>query len=136
MGPAHAPQRFRATPTHGLKLRLAARGRTRRPRRTRDPIFAHWRAELGPADLPWISTLITAPAFHHQGLGTRILHAARQELAAHGHPTTYLDCVAGFLPGYYEREGFTRLAAKTISYTPEVTLPMVLLQAPTTKPSG
>ncbi len=57
----------------------------------------------------WLSTLAVDRAYAGQGLANAALTAAENHLAANGVERIYLDCIEGFLPGFYTAAGYTLL---------------------------
>ena len=73
--------------------------------------FVDWPeyGELGPA--PWLRALATHPDFRGRQIGATAVTSALG-LVDQGQPL-YLDCVSGFLPGYYQALGFRHLGRQT-----------------------
>ncbi len=57
----------------------------------------------------WLSTLAVDRAHAGKGLANAALAAAEHHLASEGVQSIYLDCVDGFLPGFYAAAGYTLL---------------------------
>ncbi len=61
------------------------------------PAYQHIDASI------WLRALATHPDFRNQQIGE---FAIRSALELAGGETVYLDCVSGFLPSYYGKQGF------------------------------
>ncbi len=72
--------------------------------------FSDWTAFADQDPALWLRALATHPDQRGQGTGEFAVQKAL-EIAGSGQPL-WLDCVTGFLPGYYARLGFEILARR------------------------
>jgi GNAT superfamily N-acetyltransferase len=88
-----------------------------------------WAEVLTESETWWIHTLAIKSDYHGRGLGALTLQHSLAYLKAQGLSKIYLDCLAGFLPTYYARLGFTQLSAKNHTYpSGNTTFPIVLMK--------
>lgn len=78
----------------------------------------------------WLRALATHPRWRGKGIGTMAVRAA----LARTRPgqVLYLDCVSGFLPGYYGRFGFQVLDRQPLPVPGEPPLDITLMGCPPT----
>ncbi len=65
----------------------------------------------------WLRALATDPAHQKKGVGAFAVKEALKLVASP--EQLYLDCVSGFLPGYYKSLGFETVACQTRRYAGE-----------------
>ncbi len=74
----------------------------------------------------WLRALATRPKYRGQGVGA-IAIASALELTGKGNEL-YLDCVAGFLPAYYQRFGFSEISSRVLKTQNEESFDIVLMR--------
>jgi ribosomal protein S18 acetylase RimI-like enzyme len=74
--------------------------------------------------------LATAQNFRGRRLGEVAVRMACEHLVIAGVNVVHLDCVDvdGFLPAFYERLGFVKVAERNITYPSGNSFPMVLMR--------
>lgn len=87
-----------------------------------------WADVLTESETWWIHTLAIRSDYRGRGLGALSLQRAVAHLRDQGLPEIYLDSLAGFLPTYYAKLGFTQLIARDITYPSGNTFPAVLMK--------
>ena len=88
-----------------------------------------WRQHVGDEKHWWLKTLAVTRTGGGRGLGQRTVQAGEAHLARAGAKEVYLECVdTGFLPGYYERLGYSVLKRATITYPSGNTFPVALMR--------
>jgi GNAT superfamily N-acetyltransferase len=88
----------------------------------------YWQDEIGSAPEWWFSTIATAPNFRGRKLGELAIAMAIIWLGEQKVRTVYLDCARGFLPAFYQRCGFSRIAEKNVTFPSGNTYPLVLMK--------
>jgi hypothetical protein len=87
-----------------------------------------------PAEKPmiWLSTLATALKFKGRKLGYRMLEQIDHHCRAQGIANIYVDCVYGFLPGYYEAAGYQWIT-RHLFHFPHDDFDAVLMKRPVSR---
>lgn len=75
-----------------------------------------WADILTESETWWVHTLAIKSDYRGRGLGALTLQHSVAHLRDQGLLEIYLDCLAGFLPTYYAKQGFTQLAARDYTY--------------------
>ncbi len=75
-----------------------------------------WTECVGTDKNWWIKTLAVSRAFGGRDLGTQMMSASEVHATRAGAKAIHLECVVGFLPGYYTRCGYEELKRKSITY--------------------
>ena len=89
---------------------------------------AEWAEVLPESKTWWVHTLATRSDYHGQGFGALTLQHSLAYLKDQGLSEIYLDCLAGFLPTYYTRQGFRQLSAQDYTYSSGNTFSIVLMK--------
>jgi predicted N-acetyltransferase YhbS len=91
---------------------------------------AEWADVIPERETWWLHNLATAQNFRGRRLGEVAVKLACERLVMAGVNVIYLDCVAvaGFLPAFYERLGFAKIAERTIAYPSGNSFPVVLMK--------
>ena len=75
----------------------------------------------------WLRALATHPNFRGKQVGETGISEALKQV---GDRSLYLDCVSGFLPGYYQKRGFKILAEQEREYPGDGTYQITLMAHP------
>ena len=100
----------------------------------REPLD-EWPGVESQETVAWLRALATDPAHQRKGVGA---FAVRSALGIVSPPEPlYVDCVSGFLPGYYESLGFNTIARQTRYYLgEEQPFDITLLRHPNVEPGS
>ena len=88
----------------------------------------YWSEEIGGDRSWWIWTLAVARRYSGARVGEQVMQECETRIRGAGAADAFLDCVAGFLPGYYRRLGYEVLGRKDTTFPSGNTLPMVLMR--------
>jgi len=91
---------------------------------------AEWANVIPERETWWLHNLATAQNFRGRKLGEVTVKMACEYLVKAGVNAVYLDCVdvADFLPAFYKRLGFAKIAERNIAYPSGNSFPMVLMR--------
>jgi ribosomal protein S18 acetylase RimI-like enzyme len=91
---------------------------------------AEWADVISERETWWLHNLATAQNFRGRRLGEVAVRMACEHLVIAGVNVVHLDCVDvdGFLPAFYERLGFVKVAERNITYPSGNSFPMVLMR--------
>ena len=76
----------------------------------RDEFLSDWPDYQSLGQVKMLRGLVTNPDFRGSRIGERFVGWILENLAVND--TVYLDCVAGFLPNYYQKLGFELIAKR------------------------
>jgi ribosomal protein S18 acetylase RimI-like enzyme len=89
----------------------------------------YWIEAIGDESRWWIKSLAVVRAWRGAEIGKRAMQECEAAVRAMGAGEVFIDCVdAGFLPNYYEGQGYEMLDHKEITYPSGNTFPMVLMK--------
>ncbi len=88
--------------------------------------FQDWLDFQHLGEATWLRALATHPQYRGMDIGSTAIRYSLKILGTDS--PLYLDCVAGFLPQYYARHGFEKLATQDREYTNDGRYRIVLMK--------
>jgi GNAT superfamily N-acetyltransferase len=92
-------------------------------------VNTYWIEAIGYDNCWWIKSLAVVRAWRGAGIGKRVMQECEAAVRDMGEGEVFIDCVdAGFLPDYYEGQGYEMLGHKEITYPSGNAFQMVLMK--------